>query len=68
MSHEAPKPGKYRRVKDGATVEVIGCTGTSWSATVAVQSKRLSHVRLENFWKKYQPAAEQADESPAVQS
>lgn len=55
MTYEMPKPGRYRRVKDGAAVQVIGCTGSEWIDMVAVRSPRLSHVRLENFGKKYEP-------------
>ncbi|MEU7170379.1 hypothetical protein ABZ949_02660 [Micromonospora tulbaghiae] len=55
MSYEQPKPGRYRRLKDGAEVQVIGSTGSEWNDIVAVRSPRLSHFRLENFWKKYEP-------------
>lgn len=54
-----PQPGPYRRKRDGATVQVTGCTGnTSFTDTVTVQGAKLSHVRLENFWRKYEPIAE----------
>lgn len=56
MPYMIPKPGPYRRKADGVTVEVTGCTGnTSFADTVAVQGAKLSHVRLENFWRKYEP-------------
>lgn len=58
MSYVMPAPGTYRRLSDGATVEVIGCTGIEWNDEVAVRASRLIHVRLENFWKKYQPVEE----------
>ncbi|MER7167264.1 hypothetical protein ABT336_14490 [Micromonospora sp. NPDC000207] len=54
MSYVKPKPGRYRRLKDGVEVQVTNCTGTEWNSEVAVQGARLSHVRLENFWKKYE--------------
>jgi hypothetical protein len=68
VSYTPPKPGRYRRIKDGVAVQVLGCTGDGWRSTVAVQSKRLSHVRLENFWKKYEPIADQSGDSSAVAS
>lgn len=48
-----PEPGEYRRIKDGKTVTVVGCSGPGPLDTVAVRSPRLSHVRVENFWRKY---------------
>ena len=58
--YTTPEPGPYRRKKDGTNVEVVGCTGnTSFTDTVAVQGAKLSHVRLENFWSKYEPIEEQ---------
>ncbi|MEU8334864.1 hypothetical protein [Micromonospora tulbaghiae] len=56
MPYTQPQPGRYRRLKDGAEVQVIGCTGGEWNDSVAVRSPRLTHVRLENFWKKYEAA------------
>ena len=62
MSYAMPKPGRYRRIKDRAEVHVYGCTGTSWIDSVqvrpAVKGGRISHVRLENFWKKYERMAD----------
>jgi len=59
MSYASPKPGRYRRIKDGAEVQVFGSTGTSGIDTVAVKAtangSRLTHVRQENFSKKYEP-------------
>jgi hypothetical protein len=57
--YEMPARGQYRRKKDGAIVTVTGCTGTSWIDTVSVQGAKLSHVRLENFWRKYEPVSEE---------
>lgn len=60
MPYAIPKPGRYRRKADGVTVQVTGCTGnTSFVDTVSVQGVKLSHVRLENFWKKYEPLTEE---------
>ncbi|WP_328344907.1 hypothetical protein [Micromonospora sp. NBC_00421] len=56
MSYEIPKPGRYRRIKDGVLVQVLGSTGGEWNSDVAVKAARLAHVRLENFWKKYEEA------------
>lgn len=57
MTYRIPPNGTYRRKRDGANVEVVGCTGNgSFFDTVAVQGDRLSYVRLENFWTKYEPA------------
>lgn len=54
--YSIPPKGPYRRKSDGVTVEVVGCTGnSSFADTVSVQGRKLSHVRLENFWKKYEP-------------
>lgn len=62
MSYTIPARGTYRRKRDGVHVEVVGCTGnTSFSDTVAIQGDRLWYVRLENFWKKYEPADAAAD-------
>jgi hypothetical protein len=57
-----PESGAYRRKRDGVSVQVIGCTGnTSFRDVVSVRSAaKLSHVRLENFWKKYEAIAEGA--------
>jgi hypothetical protein len=52
--YEMPARGQYRRKKDDVTVTVTGCTGSSWIDTVSVQGAKLSHVRLENFWRKYE--------------
>jgi hypothetical protein len=57
VSYQKPNPGRYRRIKDGVEVQVLGSTGIEWNSTVAVQGARLSHVRLENFWKKYEEVA-----------
>ncbi|MFY1686422.1 hypothetical protein [Plantactinospora sp. WMMB782] len=65
MSYVQPDPGRYRRLKDNAEVTVTGCTGSEWNDSVSVRSPRLTHVRLENFWKKYEPLPA---ESPAVTS
>ncbi|MGA3524224.1 hypothetical protein [Melissospora conviva] len=65
MSYTTPKPGPYRRIKDGALVQVVGFTPVvggarvSGMAEVTVKATRLSYVRLENFWKKYEPAAQE---------
>lgn len=53
----------YRRKSDGLPVTVLGCTGSGWSDSVTL--RRASgggswHVRVENFWKKYE-IAEEAD-------
>lgn len=59
MSYTAPRPGRYMREADGAEVTVGRATGTSGIDTVTVKGtapgSRTSHVRLENFWRKYQP-------------
>lgn len=61
MSYQRPEPGTYVRTSDGAEVQVLGCTGSSWNDSVlctrhtSAIAKRSWHVRLENFWKKYEP-------------
>jgi hypothetical protein len=56
-----PEPGRYRRVRDGAAVEVIAVSGPDALDSVRVRrirelaTNRSWHVRLENFWKKYEP-------------
>lgn len=65
MTFHIPPNGTYRRIRDGVHVEVVGCTGNaSFADTVAVQGDRLSRVRLENFWKKYEPA--HTEETPRL--
>ena len=59
MSYTDPAPGRYRRIKDGAIVQVLGSTGTSGMSDVSVKGARHFYVRLENFWKKYEPAGEE---------
>ncbi|MEU7980529.1 hypothetical protein AB0B63_18595 [Micromonospora sp. NPDC049081] len=60
MSYQQPKPGQYRRIRDNAEVLVFGSTGDSDIDTVALKAtskgSRLTHVRLENVWKKYEVA------------
>lgn len=72
MSYSTPEPGRYRRIKDGAAVQVFGCSGVSALDSVTVKAftkgARTTHVRLENFWRKYEPITGQANESPAVTS
>ena len=60
MSYQQPAPGfHYIRKSDQAQVEVVGCTGSEWNSNVLCRrydgdSQRSWHVRLENFWKKYE--------------
>jgi hypothetical protein len=66
MTYLKPEPGRYRRNKDGQTVEVINCTGSEGTATVAVEGpSRTYYVQLAHFWRKYTlpevDAAEAAD-------
>lgn len=54
-----PDPKIYIRKSDGAKVHVIGCTGSEWNSEVTcwrstANSDHTWHVRLENFWKKYE--------------
>ncbi|MFI2663207.1 hypothetical protein [Micromonospora carbonacea] len=60
MSYLRPEPGSYRRISDGAEVLVFGSTGPSGIDSVTLKAlakgSRLTHVRLENFWKKYEVA------------
>lgn len=59
MSFEQPKPGIYIRKRDRVEVHVVGATGGEWNDTVLCRiegpRRRASHVRMENFWKKYEP-------------
>lgn len=72
MSYATPEPGRYRRIKDNAEVYVFACTGSSAMDTVAVRPAtkggRISHVRLENFWKKYAVLPVGAPTSPTERS
>lgn len=59
MSYRVPEIfATYRRKSDGVTVIVGGCTGAEWSDSVLCRTadgpRRTWHVRLENFWKKYE--------------
>lgn len=59
MNYQMPDTyAVYRRKEDGVEVIVGGCTGTTWIDTVSCRrydgTGRLWHVRLENFWKKYE--------------
>lgn len=64
MSYQRPEPGIYIRKSDGVRVQVSGSTGIEWNDSVTCHTgsdlggKRTWHVRLENFWKKYEPAAD----------
>jgi hypothetical protein len=60
MSYQRPELGPYTRKSDGADVLVLGSTGSEWNDSVLCSrttedGKRTWHVRLENFWKKYEP-------------
>ena len=51
-----PEPGTYRRLKDNVEVRVTNCTGSGWNANVSIHGPYGAYgVRLENFWKKYEP-------------
>lgn len=67
MSYQKPDVfARYRRKSDGVVVIVGGSTGTGSLDIVACRRSdgtgHLWHVRLENFWKKYELAADAARE------
>ena len=59
MSWKKPAEGVYIRKSENVEVQVLGCTGHEWNDNVLCSratdnGKRTWHVRLENFWKKYE--------------
>jgi hypothetical protein len=59
MSYRQPALGAYTRKSDGTEVVVLGSTGGEWNDNVLLTrttddgKKHTWHVRLENFWKKF---------------
>lgn len=50
MTHRIPPPGTYRRIRDGAHVEVVGCTGNiSFTDTVAVQGEEFAQMLADAY-------------------
>lgn len=60
MTYRRPDPGHYIRKRDRVEIAVFGCTGSEWNSEVTCRwigdGGRFWHVRLENFWKKYEEA------------